>query len=336
MSFDRKQKLKVLLAGELNLCRHGRERGGQLSVCLVSPGRYQTGMSSLGFQTVYSLLASSPGILCERAFLPERSELEENSRRGQPLLSLETQRPLSDFDVIAFSTSFEPDYVNIPLMLSAARIPIWSHERSASHPLVIAGGAAFFINPEPVADFLDVICIGEGEVLVPELTAELMTRASGDRQALLERLALLPGFYVPRFHHPRYEADRLTGYDTDAGIPAQVRRVCAVPEQHPPARSVILTDNTEFGGMFLIEVSRGCPRGCRFCTSGFVYGPFRQQPFDHLAAAVEDGLTYRGKIGLVGAAVSDHRDIGKLCRLIVDRGARFRSPRCASTGSIRT
>src|SRR6185369_17152820 len=156
MSRDRRMQQRALLASETNLCPHGTGRGGQLSVCLVYPNRYQTGMSSLGFQTVYSLLASSPGILCERAFLPERSDLDEYRKSGQPLLSLENQRPLSDFDVIAFSTSFEPDYLNIPLMIGLGRIPIMSSERDGSQPLIVAGGAAFFINPEPVADFIDV------------------------------------------------------------------------------------------------------------------------------------------------------------------------------------
>lgn len=322
MSRNIKQKHRSLLAGEHNLCPAGQEHGGSLRVCIVYPNRYQTGMSSLGFQTVYSLLASSPGILCERAFLPERSDLDEYRKSGQPLLSLEHQRPLADFDVIAFSTSFEPDYLNIPLMLGLARIPIMAADRDGSQPLIVAGGAAFFINPEPVADFIDVICIGEGEEIIPGLVSALMAPDTCDRQGLLTVLAALPGIYTPSFHHPRYESGRLVGYDSDPGISSHIKRVCAPLEKHPPAQSVILTDNTEFGDMFLIEISRGCPRGCRFCTSGFIYEPFRQHPFESIAAAVEQGLAHRGKVGLVGAAVSDYRDIGRLCRFIVERGAK--------------
>lgn len=321
MSWNIKQKQRALLAAETNLCSRGPGRGGQLSICLVSPSRYQTGMSSLGFQSVYSLLVSSPGILCERAFLPDREDLEEYRRSGMSLFSLETQRPLADFDIIAFSTSFEPDYLNIPLMLTLSRIPVWANERDESHPLVVAGGAAFFINPEPVADFMDVICVGEGEELIPNLIDSLMAPGRG-RHELLLSLAALPGFYIPSLYCPHYHAGRLVSVDSAPGVPLPIKRACASLEQHRPAQSVVLTDNTEFGDMFLVEVSRGCPRGCRFCTSGFIYAPFRQNRFESVTAAVDAGLAHRNKIGLVGAAVSDYGEIGRLCRYIVERGAK--------------
>ncbi|MBI2354386.1 MAG: radical SAM protein [Deltaproteobacteria bacterium] len=321
MSWDIRKKQRALLAAETNLCPQGQGRGGRLSVCLVYPNRYSTAMSSLGFQTVYALLASAPGVQCERAFLPEREDLAEYRRGGQPLSSLEGGRPLADFDIIAFSTSFEPDYLNIPLILQLARIPIMAAERDGSQPLVMAGGAAFMINPEPVADFLDIICIGEGEEIVPSLLDALLAPGHG-RPELLLSLALLPGIYVPAFYRPRYEGGRLTAIEALAGAPERIVRACADPDEHPPARSVILTANTEFGDMYLIEVSRGCPRGCRFCTSGFIYSPFRQQPFAHVVSALDEGLAHRAKIGLVGAAVSDYREIGRLCRLIVERGAK--------------
>jgi len=322
MARDGKQKQRDLLAAEINLCVSGQGRGGQLNICLVSPSRYQTGMSSLGFQTVYALFASSAGVNCERAFLPERADLDQLLRSGQPLLSLETRRPLSDFDIIAFSTSFEPDYLNIPHILNLSRIPLRSADRTGSDPLIIAGGAAFFINPEPVADFIDVICIGEGEEIIPNLVAALMSPECGARRGLLEALAPLPGIYIPAFHQPRYESGKLVAYDGVSGTSASVARACAPLERHPPAQSVILTENTEFGDMFLIEVSRGCARGCRFCTSGFIYGPFRQHPYDAIVTAVDEGLKHRRKIGLVGAAVSDFHEIGRLCSYIVGQGAK--------------
>jgi len=310
------------LASELNLCSGGRSRGGCINVCLVYPNHYQTGMSSLGFQTVYRLLNETAGIVCERAFLPERLELEELQRSGRPLLSLEGKRPLADFDVIAFSTSFEPDYINIPLILNLARIPLHSAQRSERHSLVIAGGAAFFINPEPVADFIDIVCIGEGEELIPALAAALNSTTVDNRHEMLQQLAQQPGFYIPAFYTPLYQAGTFAGYEVAENIPPQIKRVCPSLEVHPPAQSVILTEHTEFGDMFLVEVSRGCPRGCRFCSSGFIYAPFRQQPYENLVAAVDEGLQHRRKIGLVGAAVSDYRDIGKLCRHIVDKGGK--------------
>jgi radical SAM superfamily enzyme YgiQ (UPF0313 family) len=171
MSWKIKQKLRALLAAETNLCSSGHGRGCDLSICLVYPNLYRTGMGSLGFQTIYRLLAGSAGLRCERAFLPDREDLDEYRRSGSSLLSLESQRPLADFDIIAFSTSFEPDYLNIPIILTLARIPLYSVERTQSNPLIIAGGAAFFINPEPVADLMDVICIGEGEDIIPGLVA---------------------------------------------------------------------------------------------------------------------------------------------------------------------
>lgn len=320
MSIAIRNRHRALLQAEINL--HPHHRGGQLAICLVSPSRYQTGMSSLGFQTVYALLAGSADIRCERAFLPDREELEEYRRSRTPLLSLESSTPLADFDVIAFSTSFEPDYLNIPLILNLARIPLLSNARGASDPLIIAGGAAFFINPEPVADFIDAICIGEGEDIIPVLIATLLSPVDNGRCGLLQTFSTIPGLYVPAFYTPRYHEVSLLGYDVEAGAPLPVTRVPVCLDRHDPSASQILTDQTEFGDMFLVEVSRGCPRGCRFCSSGFIYGAFRQQPFDRVVALIDEGLGHRSKVGLVGAAVSDYSEIGRLCSHIVAKGAK--------------
>ncbi len=320
MSSSIRGRHRALLQAETHLNPHGRV--GQLSVCLVSPSRYQTGMSSLGFQTAYSLLAGSAGIRCERGFLPDRDELEEYRRSGTPLLSLESSTPLADFDVVAFSTSFEPDYLNIPLILKLARIPLYSSTRSHSDPLIIAGGAAFFINPEPVADLIDAICIGEGEDVIPAMVATLLSPVDNGRSGLLQALSAIPGVYIPALYQPHYHEGALTGYDVGPDAPLPVVREPVCLERHEPSASQILTENTEFGDMFLVEVSRGCPRGCLFCSSGFIYGAFRQQPFDNIVALIDQGLAHRSKVGLVGAAVSDYAEIGRLCRYIVDKGAR--------------
>ena len=277
-------------------------RGGALSVCLVYPNRYATAMSSLGFQAVYQLFNDQPDIVCERAFLPDREEQALYEKNGDTLVSLESERPLTDFDVIAFSISFEPDFINIPHILALSRIPALSAERDETHPLVMAGGAACFINPEPAAELFDLIAVGEGETLIPDLSALLLDQAARSRTELLRHAATLPGFYVP------------------ALPPLQpVVRVCA-PADAVPSQSVIMTEETEFGNMYLIEVSRGCPRGCRFCAAGFVWQPFRQHPLGRLKAACREGLEHRSTIGLVGAAVSDHLEIEELCRFIVEQG----------------
>jgi len=277
-------------------------RGGALSVCLVYPNHYSVAMSSLGFQAVYKLFNDQPDLVCERSFLPDRDELALYEKSGDTLVSFENERPLSDFDLIAFSVSFEPDFINIPRILRLARISELSAERGAAEPLVLAGGAAFFINPEPIADCIDLIAVGEGETLIPTLADFLVQQQHTDRQELLQHAAALPGIYVPSL------------------APATpIIRLCA-PKESSPSCSVVLTDETEFGNMYLVEVSRGCPRGCRFCAAGFVYQPFRQQPLELLKAAVLEGLQHRKTIGLVGAAVSDHRDIEALCEFIVEQG----------------
>ncbi len=300
---------------------HPTTRGGALSVCLIYPNRYHVGMSNLGFQTVYRLLNNTPGVVCERAFLPDTAELKEYRSSGCRLMTLETQREVASFDLLAFSVSFEHDYLNLPLLFELAGIPPLALHRDSSHPLVLAGGAAIFLNPEPVADFLDLAVLGEAEPTLPPLL-ELL-RGEGERSGLLTRAARLPGLYIPTLLTPRYAEGVLSCWDAVGDAPVRLRRVWANLSAGVPSSSAIYTPETEFGEMALVEVSRGCPRGCRFCAAGFIYLPFRQQPLEAVLQQVDEGLMYRKKIGLVGAAVSDYGELAALSRGIIRKGGTF-------------
>ncbi len=296
-------------------------RGGDLSVCLIYPNRYHVGMSNLGFQTVYRLLNNAPGVVCERAFLPDSGDMKEYRASGCRLMTVESRREVASFDLVAFSISFEHDYLNLPLIFELAGIPPLALSRESSHPLILAGGAAIFLNPEPVADFLDLAVLGEAEPVLPPLLTLLL--GEEERPELLKKAALLPGIYVPSLLIPHYENELLRGWDADGSAPERVRRVWAPMADTPPSSTAIFTPDTEFGEMALVEVSRGCPRGCRFCAAGFIYLPFRQQPLQSILTQVDEGLRFRKKIGLVGAAVSDYGELGPLCRAIINKGGTF-------------
>jgi len=320
MSWKIIEKYRKILACETGVTP---KAAAGLTFCLVYPNRYHAAMSNLGFQAVHSLLNAYPDVLCERAFLPDREELEEYRKSGSKLLSLESQRPLTDFDVIAFSVSFESDYLNIPPILNLAGIPVYAAERDATMPLVMAGGAALFLNPEPVADFMDLVCIGEAEPLLPGLLEVLTSEEQIGRDELLTRCARVPGIYVPSLYETVYEGVRLLSRRPLAGAPQTVRRIWDEEAGRRPTTSEILTEATEFADMYLIEVSRGCPRGCRFCAAGFIYLPYRQRTLEAVKAEVAKGLQERQRIGLVGAAVSDYHGIGDLCRYILDQGGKI-------------
>lgn len=320
MSWKIKEKYRKILAAEQGAVF--KNWGGKLTVCLIYPNHYAVAMSNLGFQVIYSLCNAFPDVVCERAFLPDAAEIQEYEKTGSPLLSLESQRPVADFDVVAFSVSFENDYVNLPLLLRLSGLPPFSSERSAASPLVIAGGAALFLNPEPVADLLDIVCVGEGEAILPAFLELLRTEQDVDRRELLMRASLLPGVYVPSLYVVSHDGPRITAITPLGGAPCPVRRAWEEVPGGSVASSTLFAPGTEFSDMYLIEVSRGCPRGCRFCAAGFIYAPYRCRSLELLKSEAERGLAVRGRIGLVGAAVSDHRNLGELCRFIADRGGK--------------
>ena len=309
-----------VLAREVGYVR--KPHGGRLRVALAFPNTYYVGMSSLGFQTVYRLFNDLDDVVCERVFLPPKQELQAQLASGRPLLTVESGTPVADFDVFAFSVSFEWDYTNVVSMLKLAKLPPRAASRNARHPLVVIGGAVTFVNPEPLAPFADVIAAGEGEMLVPALMNAL--RASGDRDEQLRLLAQERGFYVPSFYDVRYDAEgRIAAFDVKPGTnaPPVVKKaaVKATDRLDPPATS-IFTPDTEFGSRFLVEVVRGCANLCRFCWAGYNYLPVRAFSADRileLAAAVKP---HASKAGLVSIALCDHPEIERILNGLLDLG----------------
>ncbi|MGA7826322.1 MAG: radical SAM protein [Geobacteraceae bacterium] len=320
MSWKIKENYRQLLAVEAGTVI--KNWGGKLTICLVYPNLYATAMSNLGFQAVYTFCNSLPDIVCERAFLPSALELKEYQKTGSRLLSLESQRPLSDFDVLAFSVSFENDYLNIPAIFDLAGIPPFALERDFSYPLVIAGGAALFLNPEPVAELLDLVCVGEGEAILPSLLDFLRTQGDTCRTELLDKALQLPGIYVPSRYEITYNNGGIGHIQSLGDAPSRVKRAWDVNLDSTVVASTLYAPGTEFSDMHLIEVSRGCPRGCRFCAAGFIYHPFRQRSLELLKKEAERGMELKERIGLVGAAVSDYRSLGELCRFIAEKGGK--------------
>jgi radical SAM family uncharacterized protein len=293
---------------------------GRIKVALVYPNTYHVGMSNLGFQTVYYLLNKIEDVVCERAFLPEHG----GQKTGQ-ILSIESGKPISNFDIIAFSVSFENDYPNLLTILERAGLPLRSSERGNPHPLVIAGGVTFFSNPEPVAPFVDCFLIGEAEAILPRfLDVTLSKFRSQDRQSCLKTLSQnVPGVYVPAFYNAAYNSDgTLHAFEPLENVPFTIERRY-LETLSDPTCSVILTPNTTFDRTFLIEVGRGCPHGCRFCSTGFVYRPPRFRSLSLLEQCLKTGGSMTDEIGLVGAAVSDLPDIDTLCGQAHDQDTRI-------------
>ncbi|MBA3297221.1 MAG: radical SAM protein [Acidobacteria bacterium] len=299
-----------------------KPHGGRLRVALVFPNTYFVGMSSLGFQTVYRLFNDLDDVVCERVFLPGKQELQAALASGTRLLTLESQTPVSEFDIIAFSVSFEWDYTNVVSMLRLAKIPPRADARNHRHPLVVIGGAVTFVNPEPLAPFADVIAAGEGEMLIPALMGAL--RDASDRQDLLLRLAQERGFYIPSFYDVRYaENGSVLAFAPKPGTdaPAVVKKaaVKSTDRLDPPATS-IFTPDTEFGSRFLIEVVRGCANLCRFCWAGYNYLPVRSFSADRILELAAQAKQYSSKAGLVSIALCDHPEIERILTSLLAMG----------------
>ncbi|MGB9438766.1 MAG: radical SAM protein [Desulfobacterales bacterium] len=291
---------------------------GKTSVALVYPNRYHVGMSNLGFQTVYRLLNSFDHVVCERAFLPENNA----SETPRPT-TVESDRPITDADIIAFSISFENDYPHLLDILASAGIPLKSGDRADRYPLVIAGGVACFLNPEPLAAFIDCFLLGEAEEILPRFFQIFEPRTH--KEAALKNLAhKVPGAYIPAFYRPRYHDDgTLAAFEPLVDVPAKIKRVYLKDISRTATCSAVVTPHTTFERSFLIEVGRGCPHGCRFCSAGFIYRPPRFRPISQLAQSINQGARLTDRIGLVCAAVSDLPNTEELCGQFHDKGIRI-------------
>ncbi len=294
---------------------------GRIKVALVYPNTYHVGMSNLGFQAVYELINTVEHVVCERSFLPETF-----GKKTDRILTVESGNPISNFDVIAFSVSFENDYPNLLTILDKAGLPLLSDDRGTPHPLVIAGGVALLLNPEPLAPFIDSFLMGEAEAILPRFFEALSPEVlAQNRRSCLKTLAgKVPGVYVPEFYRASYHSDgTLRAFEPISDVPAKVQRQYVEDISRIPICSKIVTPDTIFDSTFLIEVSRGCPHGCRFCSTGYVYRPPRFRSFSLLEKCMEKGTSITHKIGLVGAAVSDLPNLDKLCRQSLEKDIRI-------------
>jgi radical SAM superfamily enzyme YgiQ (UPF0313 family) len=321
MKFTSQREIaRDILSREVGYVR--KPHSGKLRVALAFPNTYFVGMSNLGFQTIYRLFNDQPAIVCERVFLPPKQELKSLIESGARLVTLESQTPVSDFDVFAFSVSFEWDYTNVLTLLRLAGLPLRAAERSERHPLVVIGGAVTFVNPEPLALFADVIAAGEGEALVPALVGAVAAATS--RPELLRQLAARRGYYIPSFYDIDYTPQGTIARfvpKEGSGAPPVVRKAAlkTTDAVDPPATS-IFTPDTEFGSRFLIEVVRGCANLCRFCWAGYNYLPVRAFRTERILALARAARVHSTRTGLVSIALCDHPDIEHILRSLAEMG----------------
>lgn len=320
-----RQRQQQWLAEERGTVR--KSWGGRVHVALAFPNRYAIGMSNLGFQAVYGALNEIEEVVCERVFYPEPEDLSLFRQNPGKLSSLESQRPVREFDLFLFSIPFENDYTLAVEMLGFAGISPLSKNRAEDLPLVAAGGVALFLNPEPMGPFLDFLFIGEAEALLPDFWAFWTDKAASamPRREYLEALATeVPGIYVPSLYEVSYFEDGTIESIRPAegsGLPEKVAYRRADLTKSEPCRTVILTPNTEFSNISLMEIGRGCGRGCRFCAAGYVYRPLRYHLPEKLLSAAGSHISQTSRVGLVSAAVSDYPEISYLCESLLDEGA---------------
>jgi radical SAM superfamily enzyme YgiQ (UPF0313 family) len=332
MNWKQKKKYETLLNRESGFVK--KVWGTGHTVCLAYPNSYRIGMANLGFQTVYKIINETPSFLCERVFLPASGDDAEFGTGAAETVSLESQKPIRDFDILAFSVSFENDYPSILKLLDLGGLPLLAKDRTSEHPLVIGGGIALTLNPEPLSDYFDVFILGEAEETLPQFAqvfAEVSSRGLDRRALLIALQKQIPGIYVPALYTVSYFPEGIIQAvrPQEQGLP---ERIQISPVKNINAfctTEVVSSIDSEMADMFLVEVNRGCPHLCRFCAAGHVYAPPRFRSYEEIVSAIDRGLAAKNKIGLVGTAVSDHPDLLRICQYIVDRNAQ------AGIGSLR-
>ncbi|MEN6622446.1 MAG: radical SAM protein [Smithella sp.] len=328
MSWKLKKKYTALLEQETGYIK--KNWGTNYRVCLAYPHYYRTGMANLGFQTVYKIFNEQPSFLCERVFLPDSGDdAEFVAGQQEDFVSIENQKPVTEFDILAFSLSFENDYPNILKMLEMAGVPLIAQERSENHPLVIGGGIAATLNPEPIAEFFDLFLLGEAEESLPEFAQifEDARRLKLERKEMLIKIQkLLPQAYVPSLYNIKYSPDSTIEAAEPAlpGIPEKIKIKPIKNIDFFCTEEVVSSPGAEMDDMYLTEVNRGCARSCRFCAASFIYHPVRFRSCEKIIEMIDRGLAKKKKVGLVGTAVSDHPELTKICEYILAKGGQAR------------
>jgi radical SAM superfamily enzyme YgiQ (UPF0313 family) len=272
------------------------KKRSEFSVAWFYPNTYTVGMAGLGYQLVFRLLDSDEDIAVLRGF----TDAEEPE--------------VPDAEIFGFTLSWELDYANILSILKKHDIPLSSKDRDESHPLVFGGGPVLTANPEPFADIFDIILLGDAEVAVPSfLAAYRQSRTLGSRRERLLSLANADGIYIPQFYDVAYAGDIgmndgpvISIKPNSSGVPELPRKKIFSPPPDYVAHSIVLTPDSAWGNMFLVEVVRSCPQECRFCLASFLTRPFRSTNVDTLMSAIELGLKHTNKIGLLGPSVTEH------------------------------